>query len=563
MTQTWTIHKAQAASTGGVVACQHYEAARAGARVLAAGGNAMDAAVVATLVLGVVEPWLGGIGGGGFLVHDPGDGGAVETLDFNMRAASGLDPSDYPLSRGAGGNWFDWPAVEGDRNLRGYGAICVPGAVAGLAEGLERLGTLSWTDALAPAIALAERGLEMDWFARLCLAIDAPNLRRDPHAAALFLDCEQGGESDRAGGAARFRPMPGLARVMRRLAEAGARDFYEGEIARSIVADLRVGGSAIGAADLAGYRASWQAPARLDYRGHEIVTIGGLSGGPSLLQALEQLAAAGPGGHDGNRGDTDDDDADPGDGDGDGDGDAGSGGGPLGRNPARPDAQAALVHARAIRHAYRNRLTRMGHAAAGGDCTTHVSVVDRHGRMVALTNTLLSRFGAKVVLPQTGFLLNNAMMWFDPRPGTPNAIAPGAEPLANMAPCIVRHDRRPVMALGAAGGRQIFPTLVQILSFCLDYGMTLEEAFHHPRIDASTPTIRVNRAAAPDVAARIGSEFPVELVSDTLYPVNFAVPSAVARDWRAGWNFGMAHPTSPWAYVASEAAAAVEGAADG
>lgn len=513
--QTWSVRKRQVTSAGGLVAAQHGGAARAGARVLAAGGNAMDAAVVTALCLSVAEPWLSGIGGGGFLLRADGATGTVDTLDFNVRAPRRLDPADYPLAGGRDGDWFDWPAVEGDRNIAGYASVCVPGTVAGLAEALARFGSLSWADAVAPAAAMAERGLEIDWFTQLCLAIDASGLARFPASAALFLD-EGRPPRAPAAGAPAHRPMPAKARTLRRLAEAGARDFYEGETARAVVADLQEGGSRIDADDLAGYRPRWQAPATGAYRGWTVHAMAGLSGGPSLLATLDAL------------------------------------GGGL-RPGAAPDAAAALAYARAIRAAYRTRLTTMGHAARqGGDCTTHVSVVDRHGTMVSLTNTLLSRFGSKVVLPRAGFLVNNGMMWFDPRPGTANAIAPGAQPLGNMSPLILARDGRPCLAIGAAGGRQIFPALAQLVSYVVDYGMSLEEAFHHPRIDASTPTIRVNREAAPDVAAAVAAEFPVELVADTLYPVNFAVPSAVARDPETGAHAGMAHPTNPWSSVATE-----------
>ncbi|WP_118134140.1 gamma-glutamyltransferase family protein [Oceanicella sp. SM1341] len=505
--QLWSgIEKHARSSAGGLVAAQHGGAAEAGARVLASGGNAMDAAVVTALTLSVVEPWLSGIGGGGFLLHASGETGAVDTLDFNVRAPGGISAADYPLRGGKGGDWFDWPAVEGDRNLSGPMSVCVPGAIAGLAEALERFGTLSWEAALAPAIAEAERGLEVDWFTRLCIAIDAGNLTADPASAAIFLP---GGQPPDPGRTPRL-PMPAKAATLRRLAKQGARDFYEGETAAILARELAEAGSKLSAADLAAYRPEWHAPRTARYRDHEIHVIDGLSGGPSLLEALAALD--------------------------------------ITRDT--PEAEAALAYAKAIRAATHRRLTTMGHASAGGDCTSHVSVVDRAGNMVSLTNTLLSRFGAKVTLPSAGFLLNNGMMWFDPRPGVPNRIAPGARPLANMSPLIASREGRPALALGAAGGRQIFPALVQILSYMIDHGMDAEAALRAPRLDASTPTIKVNRRAAADVAAKVAEAFPVELVTDTLHPVNFAIPSAVAR--AGGRNTGMAHPTSPWAAVAAE-----------
>lgn len=509
--QSWTLGKSEIRSPHGLVAAQNRHAALAGAAVLAKGGNAMDAAVVTALVLSVVEPWLSGIGGGGFLLHARSDG-AVEALDFNVVSPSGIEAADYPLVPGKDGDWFDWPSVQEDRNLIGPGSICVPGAIAGLAAALERFGTLSWEEALAPAIAAAEQGLEVDWFASLCLAIDAAGLARFEASAELFLDNGRAPRVPERGPPTR-RPMPRKAAVLRRLARAGARDFYEGETAALLARDLAAVGSKLSAADLAAYQPHWREPAAQAYRDRDIRVIPGLSGGPSFLETLSELTGSLP--------------------------------------EARNEAESAAAYATAIRNAYRRRLITLGHASAARDpgCTSHLSVVDAAGNMVALTNTLLSRFGSKVVMPEAGFLMNNGMMWFDPRPGQPNSIAPSAKPLANMCPVIVLKEGRPEIAIGAAGGRMIFPALIQLLSYVIDRGMSLEQAFQTPRLDASGPTIKVNRAAAPDVAARIARDFPVEIVEDTLYPVNFAVPSAVRRDPVAGLNHGMAHPTSPWSDV--------------
>ena len=186
--ETWRVSKTQTESAGGVIAAQHFEAAAAGAKVLEEGGNAMDAALVAALVLSIVEPWLSGIGGGGLLLWGPGDGGVIDTLDFNVRASRNMDRSQYPLAGGRDGDWFDWPSVEDDRNLIGYPSICVPGAIAGFAAALEKHGTISWEAALAPAIEIAERGMLIDWFTSLCLAVDAQGLARFPATAKLFLD---------------------------------------------------------------------------------------------------------------------------------------------------------------------------------------------------------------------------------------------------------------------------------------------------------------------------------------------------------------------------------------
>jgi gamma-glutamyltranspeptidase/glutathione hydrolase len=516
--QTFTVHKPAVHSRHGLVAGQNRHAAEAGAAVLARGGNAMDAAIVTALVLSVVEPWLSGIGGGGFLLHADGQTGAVDTLDFNVLAPRGLNPADYPLVGGNDGDWFNWPAVQGNRNVSGYGSICVPGAIAGFASALEKYGTLSWADALQPAIEHATQGLELDWFTCLTIAIDAAGLAQDPASAALFLDEGRAPRASDRTPVARW-PLPDTVRLLQRLAQGGAREFYEGDTARALARDLEAGGSALRFDDFANYQPVWAPPLVGHYRGHPIQAMPGLSGGPTFLEACAALTASALG-------------------------------------PTSSNAEAALIHATAIRAAYAQRLTTMGHAAtADAGCTSHVSVVDASGSRVSLTNPLLSRFGAKVVMPGAGFLMNNGMMWFDPRPGQPNSMAAGAKPLANMCPLILQRDGRPWLAIGAAGGRTIFPTVLQLVSGLLDRGLSLEDAFNAPRLDASTATIKVDQRAGPEVAAAVASRFPVELVQDTVYPVHFAIPSAVLRE--AGHNQGMAHTTSPWAAVA------VGGLADG
>lgn len=504
--QVWAVTKPQVQNSGGIVAAQHYEAAQIGADILAAGGNAMDAAVATALALSIAEPWLSGLGGGGFLLHASREG-QVDALDFNMRAPGAVHPDDYPLIGGDGGDWFNWPSVQDDRNLIGPMSICVPGAVAGLAAALAKHGTMAWADALAPAIELAERGMRVDWFANLAFAIDTPGLMQDVHAADLFLNPARQ-IADPTDPTSRLLPMSKKAAMLRRLATAGARDFYDGEIATQLIADLQAAGSKMTLDDLSGYSPQWCTPAFEKYRDRIVHTMPGLSGGPSLLATLAKL-----------------DQSDL---------------------AETSEAAFAAHHAGAIRTAYEARLKHMGHAAAAQDCTSHLSVIDRHGNLVSLTNTLLSRFGSKVVAPSLDLTMNNGMMWFDPRPGQPNSIAPGAAPLANMAPVITTHEGRPDIAIGAAGGRQIFPAIVQLLSRLIDRGDTPEAAFHAPRLDASTPTILVNRTATQDTATAVAAHHAVQITEDSLYPVQFAIPSMVQAGRDGAPNTGAVHPNSPW-----------------
>src|SRR5262245_56048450 len=170
-----TPRKAVVKSAGGIVASQSRLAARVGAEVLAAGGNAVDAAVATSFAVGVLEPWMSGIGGGGFMVIAPADG-TPQVIDSGMVAPAALDPRDYPLIGGTAPGLFAWPAIKEDRNLKGAPSVAVPGLVAGLGLALERFGTIDWRGALAPAIKLAERGLPLDWYSTLSIAVGAREL---------------------------------------------------------------------------------------------------------------------------------------------------------------------------------------------------------------------------------------------------------------------------------------------------------------------------------------------------------------------------------------------------
>jgi gamma-glutamyltranspeptidase/glutathione hydrolase len=513
---SWVVSKRPVVSARGVVAAQHRLAAEAGARILAQGGNAIDAAIAAALAVGVVEPWLSGIGGGGFMMIRTARDNAMHGVDFGMIAPRRLDASRYPIADGHDLDWFQWPKVEGDRNIAGYEAICVPGAIAGFALAAERFGRLPWRDLVAPAVALAEAGIPVDWYASLSIAVDSAALDAFAESRAIFLP-DGRAPVTRERGAEQRLCNPALARTLAHLAQAGPRDFYQGEIARSVVADFASGGCVVDADDLAGYQARLVSPATLDYRGTTLHAMPGLTGGPTYLAALAALSAT----------------LRPADGIG-------------------PDAFVA--YARAITDAYATRLADFGHAGATNDpgCTSHVSVIDADGNMVALTNSLLSRFGAKVTLPGTGMLMNNGMMWFDPRSGRPNAIAAGQRPLANMCPVVATQGGVPAFAMGAAGGRQIVPSLVQLTSFLVDFGMSLEDAFHVPRLDASTRTVLCNARMPADQVAALARNFSIARVEDTIYPVQFAVPNAVQHDAGRGRNVGMTHVTTPWPAAAAE-----------
>jgi gamma-glutamyltranspeptidase/glutathione hydrolase len=177
-------------------------------------------------------------------------------------------------------------------------------------------------------------------------------------------------------------------------------------------------------------------------------------------------------------------------------------------------------------------------------------VVDAKGTMVSLTQTLLSAFGSRILSPRTGILLNNGIMWFDPRPGGPNAIAPGRRPLSNMCPVVATRNGLPWLGIGASGGRRILPAVLQIASMLIDGRLDLERAFHLPRIDVSGgPEVAADRRLAPDVLAALETRFAVREVEATVWPKLFAFPSAILRE-RTGQAIGMTDPLQPAAGVA-------------
>ncbi len=157
-TETWTLTKPAVAGDNGLVASQHHTASEIGAQVLRSGGNAIDAAVAASLAIGTQEPWMSGLGGGGFMLVYLAAENKTYAVDFGMQSPKRLDPADYPLTGATGSDLFYWPEVLDDRNLRGYHAMAVPGYVAGIALALDTFGTRSWADSLAPAIELAKQG---------------------------------------------------------------------------------------------------------------------------------------------------------------------------------------------------------------------------------------------------------------------------------------------------------------------------------------------------------------------------------------------------------------------
>ncbi len=512
VTQHWSITKPAAHGRAGIVVAQAQSAAQAGAAVLDAGGNAVDAAVATALALAAVEPWNSGLGGIGFaLVHRAGEGRA-EVVDFGPVAPRALDPSCFRLTGRMKQDLFDWPEVEGDANIHGPLSFAIPSAPAGYALMHERWGRLPLSEVIAPAIALARRGLPADWYTTLKVANSAAVLRNYAESARIYLPEGLPPISPYQGTVSFFR-LGALPETLERLGRAGWRDFYAGDIAANIIADVAAMGGVLSVSDLRDCRASIRAATEITWRGRTLQLTGGLTAAPTLMRVLERMAEA-----------------------------------PYGAAPG-PDWYVAL--ARAMRAAYAERLSALGettHGAATPEetCTTHLTTCDADGTMVALTSTLLSSMGSRVVLPGSGVLMNNGVMWFDPRPGQPNSIAPGKRPLTNMLPVILRDSARPFIAAGASGGRRIMASVFQMLTYVADFGMTLEEAAHHPRIDVSGPDeVNIDRRMPEEVVAALRRYGEVAVVEHGVMPINFACPNLIVQN-EDGTRTGISDVASPW-----------------
>ena len=287
---TQSIRKPAVTSKGGIVAAQSGKAAQVGAEVLAAGGDCVDAVIATTFALGVLEPWMSGLGGGGAMVLYRAREDRYEVIDYGMRAPLSLRPEDFPLTGdGAASDIFPWPRVKGDRNLHGPGSIAVPGVVAGMEEAHRRHARLPWKELLAPSVRLAGEGLAVDWWTTLMISSSAADLRRYPASAAAYLvdglppNAPWGIKSE-----VRL-PQDRLKATMAHLASQGPRDFYEGDLAKSLAADIQAAGGALSVEDLKPFRAHLREPLSISYRGGKVFATPELTAGPTLSRTLGLL----------------------------------------------------------------------------------------------------------------------------------------------------------------------------------------------------------------------------------------------------------------------------------
>jgi gamma-glutamyltranspeptidase / glutathione hydrolase len=554
----------------GMVVAEHPIGAEVGAGILARGGNAVDAAVATAFAMPVVEPFMSTLAGGGsFLIHMARRGETV-AIDANVEAPARAHEHCYELGEGVSDDLFPWRRVVEDANVFGPRAVAIPGSVAGLCLALQRYGTMALADVLAPAIRLAEEGFIPDWYVAQTISLYTRELRAFPETARTYLRDGQDIFRPPASQDGDVLRQPDLGRSLRLIAKEGPDAFYRGAIAQAIDAEVQEKGGFLTQGDLAGYEARVLSPLTGGYRGLELAFMPGATGGITSLQILNLLAEF-PSAQVTYR--------------------------TLGGLHVRAEA-VRLAFLDRLRYlgdalrvtapweglasrAYARDLARQikpsgprstatapdpwkyGEAHSGGrngnvrrggragvtagppltldstDCTTHIGVIDRARNMASFTNTAVSLFGARMVVPGTGILLQNGMIWFDPEPGRVNSVAAGKRPLVNMVPVLGFRKGEPLFTLGAPGGRKIVAVIPQVISNMADAGDSPQAAVEAPRLHTEGGELlvddRVGEAALAGLRKR---KHPVTPKHCTVGNLFFARPITI-RVTRKGLEAGL------------------------
>ena len=468
----------------GMVSSVSEIASQVGVDILRRGGNAIDAAVAVGLALAVVWPSAGNLGGGGFMVIRLANGKAT-ALDYREMAPAVARRNTYLDDKGE---------YIKESSTFGHKAAGVPGTVAGLAYALEKYGTMKWAQAAEPAHRLAAEGFPVWYMLERSLKGSQDELARYPETKRIFLRDGKPYETGEI-----FR-QPELAATFARLIKSGPREFYEGRTAQLIEASMKRalnGQTWMTVQDLKNYKVVEREPLRTTYRGHEVITMPPpSSGGVALIEMLNILAKFDL---------------------------REMGFGSVASTHLKVEAMRRAFADRAeflgdpdfvkvpvagltslsyaeklaatIRPDRASTSEEIGHgnpAAYESDETTHFTVVDKDGNVATSTYTLNDSFGNKITVEGAGFLLNNEMDDFAPKPGSPNsygliqgeanAVTARKRPLSSMTPTIVLKDGRLWFAIGSPGGPTIINTVMQVLTDIIDYGMNIQQAIDAPRV---------------------------------------------------------------------------------
>jgi gamma-glutamyltranspeptidase/glutathione hydrolase len=544
--------RAPAAARRGMVVTADARATQAGVAMLREGGNAIDAAVAAAFALSVVEPYHGGLGGGGFLLIRRAEGEVV-AIDARETAPAAAHRDLYVEA-----------GVAEDASRVGALAVGTPGFVLGLGVALARYGTMSLGDVLEPAIQFAQQGVAIG-----------------PRHAAVLGFWKQRGLAERFPETAAIQLPPAeaavepgwrlvqrdLAGTLKRLATQGPDVFYRGSIAAAIAAEMKQRGGILTREDLAGYEVKLREPLRGSYRGLEVISFPPpSSGGVALIEMLNilegfELAGLGPGSSEAIHtvaeamklafadraaylGDTDFVDV------------------PVVGLIAKDYAAGlrARINPRWYRRApwswHRGRVVirvKGPGEPAGEGGTTHLSATDEAGNAVAITHSINTLFGSGITVRGTGIVLNNQMDDFSIAPNRPNAyglvdtrganaVAPGKRPLSSMSPTIVLRHGKPYLVLGSPGGPRIITTVLQTLLNVVDWGMDISQAVSAPRFHHQwlPDKLFVEPAVPRDVLERLRAHgHHVEAAKR-----NWSSAQSIRIDPESGWHRGGSDPRS-------------------
>ena len=569
---SWIIGKQQAEAEHGMVASLHPLASAAGLEILKAGGNAVDAAVATAFAIGVVEPFMSGVGGVAAMVFHSAKTGKTVVVDGSSTAPLAAREDSFELTGAdTSGGLYGWRGTVDNASNEGFRAPIVPGMPAAMLYAHETYGSgnVSREQVLAPAIRLAANGFLVDSYVAATTAFHQRMLRRYSEAFRTYF--HEDGTPLQPGGISTEPDrlvQKDLARTLTLLAEHGPDVFYRGEIAAMIADDIQAHGGLITREDLAAYRVrDFDAPLTATYRGYTLHGIPQTSGcvtAYEMLNLLEQFDLATLG--------------------------AGS-------------AAAMHLTVEASRRAFLDRLTHLadpekqpapydgilskayaaqlaatidperaspaigagdpwafepggrpaGLRRPGGDggdtCTTHLTAVDAERNVVTLT-TLGELFGSGVMPRGTGVLLNGGMTWFNPEPGTLNSIEPGKRILWAPTPTIVLNPAgRPILALGAPGGRRIISAIAQSIVNVLDFGMGVQDAVTSPRVHCEGPVTQAEARLGPEVLGNLAARgHRLKVIDENYATFSFARPNGIAIDPATGRLTGGVNQFTPaWA----------------
>ncbi len=471
-----TIKQGVTASRG-VVATNHPLASASGIEMLAKGGNAFDAAAASLFTLTVVEPMMVSLFGDGFFVIRNADTGRIETVDNYAVAPKAASEDMYtPVKeRKPGQDLFE---TVGRENTIGHLSVATPGALKAGEYIVEQYGLLSLHEVMTPAIRIARDGYRAGPYLAHCVKEFKTDLKLFPDTAKVYLPM---GKPIKHGDRV---VMPEYAETLRKIAKKGSEVLYSGELGKMVVEDMENNGGILTMEDLADYKLVMRNPVRGTYRDHyEIYSMAPVSsGGTHIIQMLNILEGF----------------------------DVTS----LGfgtveyvhlftevlkiafadrqrymGDPTRVTVPLAMLTSKEYARDRAMQISGVAGSYSPGEPafytgrsenTTHVSVIDAEGNIVAATQTLFT--GSKVITPGTGMMLNNCMALFDPRPGKANSVAGGKRMLSSMAPTIILRDSEPFMCIGTPGGTRIFAVVCQAIVNVIDFGMTIQQAVEAPRV---------------------------------------------------------------------------------